>query len=224
MPGIGNDSPVRRIDHEIHERPVVLLEEVVVDVCAYHSERGVGVAFEGDAEAGADAAVGAVGAEEPGGGEGGVVAGDYVGVAYYYIDFNTLRILLDSHNLVLETDFDAGILFEFVEEEVVHAGLSNEEEVSFVCDGHVAEFGAGHVRPGDAIVVEEGVGSDEVEDAEGAEGAQDDNLVDGGSGGVGKCAVLFEYEGWDAGLAEAEGDEEAYRADADDDDGFVLLG
>jgi len=77
LPGIGNDSPVCRIDHEIHKGPVVFLDEIIVDVCAYHPELGVAVALQWDAQAVADAAVGAVGAEKPVCGEDDIVTGGF---------------------------------------------------------------------------------------------------------------------------------------------------
>ena len=96
---------------------------------------------------------------------------------------------------MLEADFDTQIFPQFAEDEVVHAGLADEEDIFRVRNGHVAEFFPGHVSPGDAVMVEVSVRFDEVEDAEVAEGAEDNGLVDCGSGGVREGAVLFEDEG-----------------------------
>jgi len=87
----------------------------------------------------------------------------------------------------------------------------------------VPEFCTGHVTPEDALMVEESVGFDEVEDAEFAEGSQDYRLVNRGSCGIEEAAVLFEHEGRDAGLTEADGYEQAYRPCPDDDGTSLLL-
>ena len=67
------------------------------------------------------------------------------------------------------------------------------------------------------------MGAEGVENAESLEGLENHELIDARAGRMEELVVAFENQDRDASLSEAEGDQEAYRAGAHDDDGFVFL-
>lgn len=87
LAGVDYDSPVYRVNHEVHKGPVVFLDEVVVHVCAYHPEFTEAVALEGDAQAAADATISAVGADNPVCREEDIVAGRDICFMRHQFDF-----------------------------------------------------------------------------------------------------------------------------------------